>query len=273
MPSSATITAFYTFAPLTSIRSSEVNNNFGLFRGHLLPIDASATSISNRAYDLGSTDYAWRSVFAKETYLYQNTAGSIPATPPAGQMALYFKDDGLLYRKNPAGTETAVGSGGGGGGSSVNWVEDALAPTVVFEYSGQAYAFQDALTQYLYAQVRVPSSYSAGGQINLRGIFYGNATSTNVLMQTQATLIRTGTDAMSSTTNQRTSTNSAVTMATTANRPNAFVCDLTSATGQINGVSVAAGDLILVRLTRDTATDTATVDAMVPVFSSEVTFT
>jgi hypothetical protein len=128
------------------------------------------------------------------------------------------------------------------------------------------------VSQYLYAAVRVPNSYTAGSQINLRGMFYGNATSTTVLMQTLATLIRTGTDAVSSTTNQRTSTNSAVTLATTANRPNAFVCDLTSSTGTINSVSVSAGDLILIRLTRDTSTDTATVDAMFPPYSSEVTF-
>lgn len=162
--------------------------------------------------------------------------------------------------------------GGGGGGSSLNWIEDAAAPLASFEYSQLVYSFMDAETQFLYAAVRVPSTYSAGSQINLRGLFYANATANTVLMQTLATLIRTGTDAVSSTTNQRTSTNSAITLATTANKPNSFVCDLTDSGGQINGVGVSAGDLILVRLTRDTATDTSTADAVFPPYCSEVTF-
>jgi hypothetical protein len=52
---------------------------------------------------------------------------SAPATPAAGRVALYAKDDGLLYSKDDAGLETVVtggGDGGGGGG-------DASIPTFV----------------------------------------------------------------------------------------------------------------------------------------------
>lgn len=191
-----------------------------------------------------------------------------PSTPASGFGKIYFKSDNRLYSLDDAGLERSVG--GGGGGSSVNWVEDANAPVGVFEYSNQSYVFTDGLSQNLFTAVRVPSTYTAGSQINIRGVFYANATSNTVLFQTVATLIRTGTDAMSSTTNQRTSTNAAVTLATTANRPNSFVCDLTSSTGTINSVAVAAGDLILVQLTRGTGTQTG--DATVPVYLTEVTF-
>ena len=270
MPSSATITAFYTFAPLTSIKSSEVNNNFGLFRGHLLPIDASLTSISNRAYDLGSNDYSWRSVYQQQSYFYENTTGSVPATPSAGKIVLYAKDDGSLYKKNSAGVESAIG-GGGGGGSSVKWIEDVNPPVAVFEYNAQSYVFTDGLSQSLFAQVRVPSSFVAGSQINLLGLFYASGTSSTVLFRTEATLIRELNEAISSVANVYTSTAAAVTLATTANRLNPFTCDLTDANGLVNGATVTAGDILLVKLTR--ATGTSTLDATVPIDSSEVTFT
>ena len=88
-------------------------------------------------------------------------------------------------------------------------------------------------------------------------------------MQTVATLIRKGTDAVTSTTNQRTCTNSAVTLsAGTVNVPQELALDLTSSTGQINGVAVSPGDLIIVKLTR--GTDTATSDLRAIVYGAEV---
>lgn len=271
MPSTATITAFYTFAPLTSIKSSEVNNNFGLFRGHLLPIDASATSISNRSYDLGADAYSWRSVYQQQAYFYENTAGSVPASPSAGKIVLYAKDDGSLYKKNSAGVESAIGGAGGGGGSSVKWIEDVNPPVAVFEYNAQSYVFTDGLLQSLYAQVRIPSSFVAGSQINLLGLFYASGTSSTVLFRTEATLIRGLNEAISSTTNVYTSTAAAVTLATTANRLNPFTCDLTDANGLVNSVTATAGDVLLVKLTR--VTGTSSLDAIIPIDSSEVTFT
>lgn len=118
MPSPATITAFYTFAPLTSIKSAEVNNNFALMRGHLLPLDASTTAFANHAYDLGSESFAWRGAHSQFSNFYLNTAGSVPATPASGRVNLYFKDDGLLYKKNSSGTETEVG---GAAGAEKKW--------------------------------------------------------------------------------------------------------------------------------------------------------
>lgn len=205
-------------------------------------------------------------VHAATTWSEQAT----PASPGAGNRKLYFKSDGNLYKLSSGGLEAIVGGGGGGG--SLQWVEDTNAPTPLIENSQRVYAFQQVLGQALYAAIRVPSSFAAGSQINLRTLFYSPDSAGNCLIKTVATLIRTGTDAITSTANQRTSTNTTVTLAAgTVNKPQAVVCDLTSSTGTINGVAVAAGDLILVQLTRDVA-DTATSDAKLPVYGTEVSF-
>lgn len=199
------------------------------------------------------------------------TQMATPSSPGLNTFKLYFKSDGAIYKLNSSGIEAVVGAGGGGG--SLQWVEDTNAPTPLIENSQRVYAFQAALGQALYAAIRVPNTYAPSSQINLRTLFYHPDSAGNCLIKTVATLIRTGTDAITSTTNQRTSTNAAVALgAGTVNKPQAVVCDLTSSTGQINGVSVAAGDLILVQLTRDVA-DTATSDAKLPVYGTEVSFT
>ncbi len=160
----------------------------------------------------------------------------------------------------------------GGGGGSLQWVEDANSPVPTIQNLDQVYLYQSGLGQSLYAMIRVPTSYAGGTQINLRMPWYSPDSSGNVLMQTIATLIRNATDTITSTTNQRTSTNSAVTLsAGTVNEPQGTIYDLTSSTGQINSVSVSAGDLIRVEFKR--GTDTATSDVAALVYATEVTFT
>ncbi len=64
MPSTATITSFYSFAPGTQIKSAEHNNNYGVFRGHFIPVDPNtATAAVTKTYDLGATDHYWRNVY------------------------------------------------------------------------------------------------------------------------------------------------------------------------------------------------------------------
>jgi hypothetical protein len=166
-----------------------------------------------------------------------------------------------------------VGSGsGGGGGGSLQWVEDAEAPTMLVENSQLVYCFDAVLGQKLYTVVEVPNTYGGGAQIKMRLKFRSPDSSGNVKIKTVATLNRTATDAYSSTTNQRTSTNSAVTLgAGTVDKYQAVICDLTDSTGKINSVAVSGGDQIYVQLTRDTA-DTATSPAKVPVYAAEVSF-
>lgn len=161
--------------------------------------------------------------------------------------------------------------GGGGGGGSLQWVEGVNSPEVIQEYGNEVYLFDATLGQQLTTAVKVPSSYNSGSQIRMRSMGYSSSTSGTLLFQTIATLIRVGTDAISSTTNQRTSTNTAITLsAGTNNIPQSITFDLSSSLGQINSVAVSAGDLILVKLIRGTDTSTASARAMV--FASETTF-
>lgn len=181
-----------------------------------------------------------------------------------------------------AGTGTAswtakysgLANSGGGGGGSLIWIEDAdgLSPIRDTSSNFAIRLFEAGRTQYMYTSIRVPTSYTAGNQINLKVPYSSPDTSGTVQETCLATLIRTGTDAVTSTTNQRTSTNGTDNLATgaLANKAKTQTCDITTSTGTINSVAVSAGDIILVRLTR--GTDTATSNIKTYVELSEVTF-
>lgn len=91
MPSSATITTFYDFSPNTKARASQVNTNFSVFRGHIIPLDPNTAASATNTYDLGSSEWRWRSVYTKgidflsntstgnDLKIYGSTAGSSPA--------------------------------------------------------------------------------------------------------------------------------------------------------------------------------------------------
>lgn len=193
------------------------------------------------------------------------TDAAKPAAGNAGRI-VYISDLGTWLGDNGSSYSPL---GGGGGSGSLNWVEAGNAPISEIENNLWVFKFQQSLAQELFTTIRVPSRFVVGRQINLKVVFYSPDASNTIALKTQATLIKPGSDAITSTTNQRTSTNAAVTLAS-ANRLESTICDLTSTTGQINAVSVAGGDLILVKLYRDT--DTATSDVAVLAYSSEVTF-
>lgn len=171
-----------------------------------------------------------------------------------------------------AAASAAVAAGGGGGGS-LKWVEGDQSPTPNVNDAGmEVYDYAAGDTQYVTALVKVPSGYTAGNPVKLQTFWFSPDSVGNVLMQTIATLIRAGTDVYNTTTNQRTSTNAAVTLgAGTVNKPQAIEFDLSDGTGNINGVAVTAGDMIKVQLKR--GTDTATSDVSVPVYATEGRFT
>lgn len=174
-------------------------------------------------------------------------------------------DDGTTIREIPFGAPS-------GNSVPLHWIESLDSPSPNILNNNVVYSFAATMGQTLYAMIRVPTGYFATSQISLKFLFYSSDTSGNVLMQTVATLIRAGTDTVTSATNQRTSTNTAVTLsAPTANIPQAVSADLTSSSGQINSVSVAAGDLVQIALTRSVS-DTATGDVQVLVYGAEVTF-
>lgn len=190
-----------------------------------------------------------------------------PAVGNAGRV-IYVTDRSTLQVDTGA-AWIPVGSGGGGG--SLQWVEDDEAPLSAVENKIQIYQFQNGLAQKLYALVKVPAGYVTGSQIRMRMNFYSPGSSNTALMRTVSTLIRVGTDLITSTANQRTSTNAAVTLTGgTVDIPQSLVLDLTDASGQINAVAVSPGDLIIVQLFRDT--DTSTDDIRVPVYGAEVSF-
>jgi len=73
MPSTATITSFYSFTANTKARAGEVNNNFSVYRGHIIPVNTDTASASNLSHDLGSTDHRWNNAYASTLYLGNTT--------------------------------------------------------------------------------------------------------------------------------------------------------------------------------------------------------
>lgn len=164
--------------------------------------------------------------------------------------------------------ETTPGGSGGGGGGGIVWTADGSdAPAESVEFGNQVFLFEDGLSQNLYATVKVPQSYQAGNPVKLRVKGYHQAASATQLLLCQATLIEPG-DAFDSTTDQRTSTNTAQTGA--SKEVVEHICDLTDNSGQVNANAVAAGDLIRVRLYRSTDTSSSDI-SMIP-SSTEVTY-
>lgn len=193
-----------------------------------------------------------------------------PSNPSAGFYKVYIKDDGRAYMLNSSGLES--GLGGGGGGGSLRFIEGANSPVKTFENEIEVYEFEPGQGQALYLTVRVPQTYAPGAPINLRVLWTCASTSNNALINAVATLIRSEVDVITSTTNQRTTTNSAVTMtAGNANEPQKVVLDISSSTGTINSVAISAGDLIKVKVQESSST-VADVIKLIP-DASEVTFT
>lgn len=181
---------------------------------------------------------------------------------------VYATDRQKLFVDNGS-SLVLVGSSGGGG--SLEWLPDVNAPIAAVENGQRVWTYGAGLEQKLYALVRVPTSYIAGAQVTAKICMYSDSTSGDIQMQTVTTLIRKGVDAVTSTTNQRTSTNSAfTTSAGTVDEPNEITFDLSSTTGTINAVALSAGDLLFVMLTRATSGDTSSAEAKILPYSTEV---
>ena len=195
---------------------------------------------------------------------YINSA--LPAVGNAGRLA--WVTDQTVMKVDTGSAWVPLGSGGGGG--SLSWIESADAPLPDIEFDNQVYYYPPGVTNYLYALVRVPTSYVVGSPISMKVLFYSPSTSNNILFSSIATLIQKDADAIDDATDTRTSTNAAVTLSGAANKINTATLDLSSSTGTINSVAVAAGDLIKVKVFRGTDTDTA--DARFLPYAAEVTF-
>lgn len=228
--------------------------------GTTFDTDSNTITLTNKTISTGST---WNGNTIGIGFGGTGTA----STPTNGQLLI---GNGTNYTLATLTGSSGISISNGSGSITVStsptmsvafWKESGSAPTPGSDIYPD-YIYVAGLAQTLEAVVTVPSGYVAGNQIHLRMKFYSPAYSSgNDLMQTVATLIRTGTDAISSTTNQRTSTNSAATPAG-ASIPYLVSFDLTDSTGKINGVSVSAGDTILVALNRGTDTDTGDIHAL-----------
>ena len=184
------------------------------------------------------------------------TSGTKPAAGNAGRL-IWVSD---LNRPEFDNGAAWIAVSGSGASQVIRW-KDGVNPAFPSEDStlNAIRSFQAGQTQSLICAIKVPNGYSSGTPIKLIGEFYSPDSSGTILLRTVSTLIRQGTDAITSTTNQRTSTNAAVTQsAGVVNVPQKVEWDITSTSGQINGVNVSANDLIIVSLSR--GTDTATSD-------------
>lgn len=167
------------------------------------------------------------------------------------------------------------GSGGGSGGSGGSFIlwhaVDGSAPIKAEENSEEVYEFASGLTQKLRGTLKVPASYVAGNPIKVKLAEYSPDTSGTVLLTCTSDLIRAATpDAVSSTTNQRVSTNTAVTLASPASAYHEVVCDVTTTAGLINAVAVNPSDILAIYVSR--GSDSATSDLRMIPSSTEVTF-
>lgn len=199
-------------------------------------------------------------------------AENLSSPPAAGLPGRQIWDTTAGALKVDNGTEFITIGGGGAGG--LIWEEVGPAPLSSYGLATlyRTYEYEPGSDiQNLYASTVVPSTYTSG-QINLLAYFVAAGSSNTVLFRTETTLHRGSTDDLQTNTNQHTSTNSAVTLTagtnTTAIQITLDLCDSSS---QINGVTVSAGDIINIRLYRETDTFTGTA-YFLPRQSTEVQF-
>lgn len=153
-----------------------------------------------------------------------------------------------------------VPAGSGGGGSSLTWEKVGDNSPSSLQVDGMILEeFNSSENQEVYATFIVPSSYRPGKQIKLVGAsFFCGSTSGRVFFKTACALLEPGTTVLGTYTNIQNSSNSEVIVPGTANQlTNVGDLALTSSSGQINGVAVAPGDKLRIRLFRDVASETS----------------
>ena len=94
MPSTATITSFYIFTGNSRPRVGQVNSNFSLFRGHLIPIDPNVAQATNQTYDLGSSEHRWRRTYVRKLDITLTTTASLTVQADTAG-AFSFRNNGV----------------------------------------------------------------------------------------------------------------------------------------------------------------------------------
>lgn len=150
-----------------------------------------------------------------------------------------------------------LASSGGGGGAGAQWQETpGNSPPSSEENGGVLYLFESGQTSKLTLFLKVPDGYTQGRQITMKIGHYSPTASLTQLLKATTYLVKDGVDAVTSTTNSRVSTNTALTN-TVTDMLRISVLDITDATGLINGVAVTPNDLLKIELSRGSDTDTA----------------
>lgn len=201
-------------------RASHVNTNFSNYRGHILPIDPNTATSADNQYDLGATDARWRRI-----YLTQ---------------APFINGQQL-------------------GKHQVQTVYDASIPPSVVEdiaYGLSLIAFPADTACGVVFQFAVPDDYTPTNRISLNLKGFAQTGGAHFTMQSESALYRPGTsgtgttatsnppnNVLTSTSNINPPTSSAVFFSDTSLR-------LTNTGGTVNGITVAAGDVLQVRLQR-----------------------
>lgn len=178
---------------------------------------------------------------------------TVKAEPVDADIVL-IEDSEDSFNKKKVELANLIGGGGGAGGSTA-WIYGDISPLSEFANGLDVYSFDNASPQELFLNVVVPDSYKTGDQIQLVNskCFIDNATD-NLLFRCETTLIQDG-DAFDTTTNQHTSTNTELVLTSANVLLNVGNIDLTDGSGEINGVAVAAGDILKIRLYRDFANE------------------
>lgn len=173
---------------------------------------------------------------------------------------------------------TINGSAGGGGGGSLTWEKiGSLSPSNESQDGIKLEAFDYLDTQEIFLTLNVPSNYTAGNQITMRGgAFFISSTSGNVLFRATTTLLRASSTVLGTYPNSYNSTNAQLTVNPVSNTLTSIGnIDLSNASGQINSVAIQAGDKLLVRLFRAVTLETVPSQAKAKVLINnfEVSFT
>ena len=221
MPSTATITAFYTFAACTKARASQTNANFDNYRGHVIPINTDTISASHQTHDLGSSDQQWRNAYFKNApYINGNQLGKLQI-------------------------QTLMD-----GSSPCDVLEDASWLTRT--------SFRADETTGVVFQFVVPDEYTVGNRISLSLRGYCETATSHFSLESCAALYKDSLTNMSLTSPANVLTSTSDISPVSANQmfTNTSL-RLTGATGLINSLTVTAGDQIAVYLKR---TGNATAD-------------
>lgn len=188
------------------------------------------------------------------------TDGTRPAFGNAGRV-IYNTTVNALQLDTGSAWTTLGGSGGAGNLTSFT-LDEYLAPEDI-KISGVPFLRYDYLDQKsVFIKIKVPDNYKAGKQISLiDGVFKVNSTDNtkDILFRTATYLVKNSGATMAALSGTpHVSTNTEVAPGATANFGLEIGdLELTSSIGEVNSVAVAPGDILIVRLYRDFANETA----------------